>query len=159
VYCLDKAIHGCLEMCLLAPGAAARSGEAFSFLENISTGQATEREDHELSFLCRCGQSDVRQVLIDFPLPDADSLRDFPGGHFFVIQEQEDLLTNGLRVNLVAHGPPSARASAHHGFLRIYRLQFSHSSSVPAIDVISKTCYKDLILHIRQSIVVDVNVL
>jgi len=96
-------IDGRLEVRLLASRAAAWSGKAFSFIEHIPAGYAAEREHNELPFLCHCRQCDVRKMLVDFPFPNADSLGDFPGGHFFVIQEEENLLADGLRTAFIAH--------------------------------------------------------
>jgi len=101
---LDKAVHGRLQVRLLAPGTAAWSGKALSFFKHIPAGDATKREHHELSFLCYCGPSDVWKVLVDLPFPNADGLGNFSGGHLLLIQEQEHPLADGLGMTLVAHG-------------------------------------------------------
>ena len=43
-------------------------------------------------------------MFVDFPFPNADRLGDLPGGHLFVAQKRKDLLANGLKMVLVAHG-------------------------------------------------------
>ena len=100
---LDKTISRGFKVCLLTPGAAARSGEAFSFFKHIPAGHTTERQHHELSLLCCCRQGDVRQMFVDFPFPNADGLGDLPCGHLLLVQEEEHPLANGLGMAFAAH--------------------------------------------------------
>jgi hypothetical protein len=131
-------------VCLLAPRAAARSGKAFSFLKHIPAGHAPKRELHELPFLCRCRQSNVGKMLVDFPFPNADRLGDLPGGHVLLIQEVEYLLANGLRTAFVAHDHPVESESPLHLPSWIYPVdilsQFGLTSNMCKI--------KDLILRV-----------
>jgi hypothetical protein len=101
--CLHKAVHGCLQVCLLTPGTSAWSCEALSLFKHIPAGHAAEREHHKLSLLCYCGKSDMRKMLVDFFFSNADGLGDFPGSHLFISQKGEDLLADGLRMALVSH--------------------------------------------------------
>jgi hypothetical protein len=93
-------------MRLLAPGATAWSGKAFSLFKNITAGHAAEREHHELSFLCHCRQGNVRQMFIDFFFSNANGLRYFPRTHLPLAQKEEYFLAHGLGVALVAHDHP-----------------------------------------------------
>jgi len=143
VDCLEKTIDRSFQVCLLAPRAAAWSGKAFSFIEHIPAGHAAEREHNELPFLCCCRQSDVWKMLVDFPFPNADGLGDFPGGHFFVIQEEGNLLADGLRTAFVAHVHPGRSESQRYPLLWICHVTILSQSDLAS----NIRNIKELILH------------
>jgi len=58
-------------------------------------------------------------MLVNFPFPNADGLGDLPGGHYFIIQEQENLLADGLRTAFVAHDHPVRSESQRYPLLWI----------------------------------------
>ena len=118
---LRKTVGGRLQVCLLAPRAAAWPGETFSLFKHIPAGHAAKREHRELPFLCQCRQRDVRKMLVDFPFPYADGLGDLPGGHLFVIQEEDYLLTDRLRRGFLFHGH-SLQSQSHRqkGFRHLF---------------------------------------
>lgn len=136
---LDKTIGRCFKVCLLAPGATARSGEAFSLFKHIPAGHTAEREHHKLPFLCYCRKSDVGQMLVDFLFFNANGLGDFSGSHFLLVQKEEDFLADGLGMALVAHRQPSRSLSPRMCLVEFIPLLFSHTPSLSAISVISKT--------------------
>ena len=122
-------------MCLLAPRAAAWPGETFSLFKHIPAGHAAKREHRELPFLCQCRQRDVRKMLVDFPFPYADGLGDLPGGHLFVIQEEDYLLTDRLRRGFLFHG--HSRQSQSHRQKRLETFKSVCACSHKGISCIS----------------------
>jgi len=103
VHRLDKTIDRGFKVCLLAPRATARSGEAFSLFKHIPARHTAEREHHKLPFLGYCRKSDVGQMLVDLLFSNANGLGDFSGSHLLLVQEEEDFLANGLRMALLSH--------------------------------------------------------
>ena len=77
----------------------------------------------------QCRQSDVGQMLVDFPFPYADGLGNLPGGHLFVIQKEEDFLADGLGTASIVHDHPVMSESQHYPSLWICPCSmFSQSS-------------------------------
>lgn len=109
VHGLLQPIDRRLEVCLLALRAAARSSEAFPLFKPISTRHTPERQHRERSVACCCRQRNVRKMLVDLFLPNADGLRDLSGRHVLVLQEENHLLAYGLRTAFAAHALPSGK--------------------------------------------------
>jgi len=83
-------------------------------------------------------------MLVDFPFPYADGLGDLPGGHLFVIQEEENLLADGLGTASVAHDHPVRSESQRYLPLWICHVTILSQSGFTSII----RNIKDLILSI-----------